>query len=87
MKKTWNFAGLQPTLRLTVLDMEPSQIHHGGGPKMAYMKTRLPVELLLKYLFLSVSVNKVVDIVDEDICFADQSAVVKEFAGGFESFV
>ena len=54
---------------------------------MAYMKTRLPVELLLKYLFLSVSVNKVVDIVDEDICFADQSAVVKEFAGGFESFV
>ena len=87
MIKAWNFAGLQPTLRLTVLDMEPSQIHHGGGPKMAYMKTRLPVELLLKYLFLTVSVNKVVDIVDEDICFADQSAVVKEFAGGFESFV
>ena len=50
---------------------------------MAYMKTRLPVELLLKYLFLSVSVNKVVDIVEEDICFADQSAVVKEFAGEF----
>ena len=41
---------------------------------------------LIQVAFVSVSVNKVVDIVEEDICFADQSAVVKEFAGGFESY-
>ena len=29
-----------------------------AGPKMAYMKTRLTVEMLLKYQFLSVLVNK-----------------------------
>ena len=28
MIKAWNFARLQPTLRLTFLDMEPSQIQH-----------------------------------------------------------
>ena len=28
MVKAWNFARLQPTLRLTFLDMEPSQIQH-----------------------------------------------------------
>ena len=37
---------------------------------MAYMKTRLTVEMLLQYRFLSVLVNKLVDIAEEDICFA-----------------
>ena len=37
---------------------------------MAYMKTRLFVEILLKYNFWVFLYIKVVDIVEEDICFA-----------------
>ena len=41
------------------------------------MKTRLTVEMLLKYQFLSVLVKKkLVDIVEEDICFAVMLSLV-----------